>query len=128
MSKKCKVCWQPRDHDNPLVSRCKKCQYEHSNNNKKQTRINLVSNKKKERIKNWWSEKDLFKEIWEERCHNCNECWKYLQEAKVHNFSHIKSKWSRPDLRLEKSNIEILCFRCHFKKDMWLDYKWPDLD
>ena len=43
MSKKCKVCWQPRDHDNPLVSRCKKCQYEHSNNNKKQTRINLVS-------------------------------------------------------------------------------------
>lgn len=126
--KKCKVCWQPRDHDNPLVARCKKCQYEHSLKNKKQTRINLVSDKKKERLANWWSEKDLFKEIWEERPHICEECWKTLKEAKAHNFSHIKSKGKYPELRLEKSNIELLCFRCHFKKDMWLDYKWPDLD
>ena len=126
MSKICKTCWWVTE--NPLLKYCKKCTYENSFYNLKQTRINIISNKKKERIKNWWSEKDLFKEIREERWHNCNECWKYLQEAKAHNFSHIKSKWSRPDLRLDKSNIEILCFRCHFKKDMWLDYKWPDLD
>lgn len=125
MTKYCKNC--NKLNENILVKYCRTC-YPTYWKKLVKTQINPISDKKKERLKNWWSEKDLFKEIWEEREHKCNECWKYLQEAKAHNFSHIKSKWSRPDLRLDKSNIEILCFRCHFKKDMWLDYKWPDLD
>ena len=77
--RKCKNCWWEIAHNNTLISRCKTCQYEHSNNNKKQTRINLVSDKKKERLQNWWSEKELFKEIlinkqnnWYLICQYCN--------------------------------------------------------
>lgn len=125
--KYCKHCWKL--NENSLLKYC----YEHKHLNKtlnSQPRksINKVSSKRKERIKSWDSEKSLFLEIWNEREHKCVECGKYLAEAKAHNFSHIKSKWSRPDLRLDKNNIEILCFRCHFKKDHWLNYKWPDLD
>jgi len=72
--------------------------------------------------------KDLFAEIWNERDHKCVECWRILYTPKAHNFAHIKSKWSRPDLKYDKENIEILCFVHHFKKDHWLDYKGPDLD
>jgi hypothetical protein len=95
---------------------------------KKNKPLKKISDKRRERLKNWWGEKDLFLEVWNEREHKCNECWKYLKEAKAHNFSHIRSKGARPDLRLDKSNIEILCFACHFLKDHWLKYKWPDLD
>ena len=128
MAIKCKTCWWPIDHNNTLISRCKTCHYEHSNNNKKQTRINLVSDKKKERLKNWWSEIELFKEIWNERKRICEECWKILKEPKAHNFDHIipKSRWEK--YRLDKSNIKIVCFACHFLKTTWLNYKWPDLD
>ena len=137
--KKCKVCWQPRDHDNPLVSRCKKCQYEHSNNNKKQTRINLVSDKKKERIKNWWSEVELFRKILIERQNNwylnCSICWKsfLIENAWPTSFAHILSKGQHPAYRLFENNIKIVCNdisinSCHtkldeiinkIKKDIW---------
>lgn len=123
--KKCKDCWKKRDHDNALISRCMDCQYKKQNIKRKA--VKKISDKRKKRLSEY-SEKDMFKEIWQERNHNCEECWKYLREAKAHNFSHIKSKWSRPDLRMDKDNIKILCFRCHFKNDMWLDYKWPDLN
>lgn len=124
----CKVCKKPIDHNNPLISKCKECTYKKSLSNKKQTRIKPISDKRKKRLKNWWSEKELFKEIWEERPHICVDCWKVLKEAKAHNFAHIKSKWKYPELRLDKNNIQIKCFRCHFKQDHWMDYKWPDLD
>lgn len=90
--------------------------------------INRISKQKKERLKNWWSEKELFLEIWNEREHNCIECWKYLSEAKAHNFDHIipKSKWEK--YRLDKDNIQLLCFWCHFYKWTKLVYKWPNLD
>ena len=65
MSKICKNCgWT---NENPLLKYCKKCTYNNIFYNIKQTRIKLVSDKKKERLKNWWSEKELFQEIWEER-------------------------------------------------------------
>ena len=94
---------------------------------KKNKPINKISKKKQERL-NWYSEKDLFKEVWEERLHKCEKCWKILKEAKAHNFSHIKSKGKYPELRLCKENIEILCFSCHFEFTTWLKYKWINLD
>lgn len=82
--------------------------------------------KKKKKAK--WSQKELFMEVRNEREHNCVECGKYLKEPKAHNFDHILSKWSRPDLKFEKSNIQLVCFSCHFYKTNKLKYKWPELD
>ena len=121
--KKCKNCWKPRNHNNPLLSLCKECYYTKELENKKQ----LKFPKKTYKRKNTW-EKDLFLQIWNERQHICNKCGKNLPKMRTWNFSHIKSKWSRPDLRLDPNNIELLCFACHFEYDHWLKYKGPELD
>jgi hypothetical protein len=91
-------------------------------------KIKQVSDKRKDRIKNWWSEKELFKEIWKEREHKCQECWVYIHEPKIFNFAHIKSKWKNPKLRLEKQNILIKCFACHYIEWNWWTYKGIDLN
>lgn len=103
-------------------------QKENKSSVKVKNTIRKVSIKKQQRIKEWWSEKDLFLEIRNERKHECEECWKYLKEAKAHNFDHIipKSRWEK--YRLDKNNIKIVCFFCHFLKTHWLIYKWIDLD
>lgn len=90
--------------------------------------INKISLKKKQRIKEWWSEVQLFKEIWNERKKECENCKRELTQARVHNFDHIipKSRWE--EFRLDKSNIKLICFKCHFEKTNWLVYKWIDLD
>lgn len=90
--------------------------------------INKISLKKKQRIKEWWSEVELFKEIWNERKRECENCKRELTQARVHNFDHIipKSRWE--EFRLDKSNIKLICFKCHFEKTNWLVYKWIDLD
>lgn len=62
--------------------------------------------KRKKKVR---SMKDLFEEIWNERPHKCNNCGLQIKEAKAHNFSHLKSKGSRPDLKYDKDNIEIAC-------------------
>ena len=53
--------------------------------------------------------KELYREIWEEREHRCANCAMYIPSPVVHNFSHIRSKGARPDLKYDKDNIEILC-------------------
>jgi hypothetical protein len=53
--------------------------------------------------------KDLYAEIWSEREHKCSNCGIAIREPVVHNFSHIRSKGARPDLKYDKDNIEILC-------------------
>ena len=82
--------------------------------------------KKKKKPK--WSQKELFMEVWNEREHKCVECNRYLTTPRAHNFDHIKSKWSRIDLKYDKDNIQIVCFKCHFYITNKLIYKWPDLD
>ena len=53
--------------------------------------------------------KELYKEIWNEREHRCTNCGMWIAYPVVHNFSHIRSKGARPDLKYDKNNIEILC-------------------
>jgi len=53
--------------------------------------------------------KDLYMEIWDEREHRCMNCGIPIPNPVVHNFSHIRSKGARPDLKYDKDNIEILC-------------------
>lgn len=58
--------------------------------------------------------KSLFMEIWEEREHVCAKCGKPLgDEPKAIFFSHIRSRGARPDLKMDKDNIELLCSACH---------------
>jgi len=60
----------------------------------------------------------MFAEIWKERPHVCINCREYLGgAAKPHFFSHIKSKGAHPELRLVKSNIQLLCKMCHWLFD-----------
>jgi len=66
-------------------------------------------------------EYNVFLEIWDEREHVCVNCKQDLDRFVDEEtgspspmlFSHIKSKGSRPDLRLDKNNIELLCPDCH---------------
>jgi 5-methylcytosine-specific restriction endonuclease McrA len=84
-------------------------------------RVTVVKKKK-----TW--EADMFREIWNERPHLCELCWKILREAKAHNFDHIIPKSRGEEYRLNKTNIALVCFSCHFNKTTLLKYKWPDLD
>jgi 5-methylcytosine-specific restriction endonuclease McrA len=96
--------------------------------NIKMEEIKTFFKTKTKKKKSKWSQKEMFIEIWNDRDHNCIDCWRLLHTPKPHNFDHIKSKWSRPDLKYDKDNIQIVCFKCHFFKTNKLIYKWPDLD
>jgi len=58
-------------------------------------------------------EANLFKEIWNERPHACEMCGVMIREANVINFHHVRTKAAYPELRLDKTNILILCKDCH---------------
>lgn len=67
----------------------------------------------------------LFLEIWKERSHICNRCGKKLgNDPKPIFFSHIKSRGSHPELKMEKENIELLCEKCHYKWDFQSREDW----
>jgi len=120
MSKICKNCWWITE--NQLLKYCKKCTYENSFYNLKQTRINLVSDKKKERLQNWWSEKELFKEIlinkqnnWYLICQYCNNKFS-IENAWPFTFCHILAKGQYPAYRLFENNIMLACNIEHHHK------------
>ena len=61
-------------------------------------------------------EAEVFREIWEEREHFCEnlDCGVFLgDEARAGYFSHNKPKSTHPELRLDKTNIDLLCLKCH---------------
>jgi len=63
-------------------------------------------------------ERSLFLAIWATRPHICTNCNCDLgKEPKVHFFSHIVGKGRNPKLRLEPSNIQLLCQECHYAYD-----------
>jgi hypothetical protein len=104
---------------------CSDCVYLKSHG---ETRISSVLRKNKEKMgkmpvkkkkpvktfKKPTGELAMFKEIWEEREHICNKCRTDLgDEPNIGYFSHIKSKGAHPNLRLIKTNVELLCLDCH---------------
>jgi len=91
--------------------------------------IAKISEKKKKRIKEQGSEIDLFREIITDRGElYCEVCGKHIKNPKPHHFDHKipKSRWEK--YRLDKNNIQILCFADHFEKTTWLKYKGINLD
>lgn len=72
-------------------------------------------------------EAKLFYEIWQERKHICVNCKIHLgDDARTWNFSHIKPKSRNPELRLDKSNIQLLCYDCHYAYDFQGQEKYKE--
>lgn len=76
----------------------------------KKTKINHRSEKNKDIIK---QELGIFNEIWNERPRICKICQRVLTVFNPILFHHLRTKGSHPELRLEKSNIVLLCDQCH---------------
>lgn len=130
----CKGCGKEREIQNKTKCWCSECVYRRSHGGKsplevqiekqkiKQSQQNNTTKKKStfSRVIKVTGEREMFLEIWEEREHFCTnpDCRKFLgHEPKTYFFSHIKPKSTHPELRLEKSNIRLLCFDCHFAVD-----------
>ncbi|MFZ1789278.1 MAG: hypothetical protein WAT92_13225 [Saprospiraceae bacterium] len=76
----------------------------------KKTKINHRSEKNKDIIK---QELGIFNEIWNESPRICKICQRVLTVFNPILFHHLRTKGSHPELRLEKSNIVLLCDQCH---------------
>lgn len=72
----------------------------------------------------------VIRQILTERAHECEQCKRYIAEPRYHNFDHIKGRRTK-ELLLDKNNIRILCYECHYQKTNpgnkvnnteWLDY------
>lgn len=84
---------------------------------KKPKGIKKISDKRKKRL-SWYSEKDLFLEIWNDREKVCEICNKQILEAKSYCFAHRCPKWTYPEHRLKKENISLVCsIKCHWEVD-----------
>lgn len=80
--------------------------------------LKKISNKKRERLKKWESEKALFLAIWQSRWHFCEICGKQIHEPKSWCFAHRLSKWRYPEYRLYDKNIALVCsIDCHHTLD-----------
>ena len=77
---------------------------------KKKTQSNHRSEKNKDIIK---QELGIFNEIWNESPRICKICQRVLTVFNPILFHHLRTKGSHPELRLEKSNIVLLCDSCH---------------
>lgn len=95
---------------------------------KERKRIPQVSKKKQLRLKETWGEAALFLLIWNERDHNCEECGRQLYTPRPHNFDHKIGKAHGESYRLNKSNIVLVCFACHYMKTNWGEWYWIDYD
>jgi hypothetical protein len=85
------------------------------NNHDGKTKQQVYKERSKPKKHKKTGELDLFVEIWNERPHYCVKCSKWLGSyLKPIFFSHTKSKGAYPELRLVKTNIELLCVDCHW--------------
>ena len=111
---------------------CSECNFERTHNGKTRFDIYREKNLEKQKKKVYkplkrkpikykrkkTGERETFLEIWEERPHKCVKCNEPLgDEPLAQFFSHIKPKSTHSELRLVKSNIELLCFKCHYKEE-----------
>ena len=111
----CKECGKYRYIGNKTKCLGDDCNYKRLHKGKSRIEVRAERNKaKKPKLRPATGELALFKEIWAERAHVCTHCGAKLPEPlKPIYFSHIKSKGAFPELRLEKTNIELTCPKCH---------------
>lgn len=93
----------------PSLSLCPYCNRERLAENKKRP-VKRPQNKRRRTT----GEAALFKAVWHTRPHVCENCKDPLQEpARSFYFAHIKPKSTHPELRLDFTNIRLLCWDCH---------------
>lgn len=131
MKKECNRCHKEKIIQNKTKGLCGDCVYELNHNGKSRFEVAIEKQKSKSiksyiikrksskpYIRKSTGEKELFLEIWQEREHVCVNCKCYLgEEPKVHFFAHKTSKGADVTKRLDKNNIELNCFDCHFARD-----------
>lgn len=126
MTKYCKNC--NKLNENILLKYCRSC-YPTYWKKLVKTQINPISDKKKERLKETWWEKEKFRKILIDRQKNwyltCSICWKsfLIENAWPTSFAHILAKWQYKAYRLFDNNIALVCNdininSCHTKLDL----------
>lgn len=94
---------------------CDSCNFKRLHNGKSRFEFEIERKRGKPKIRHKTGELELFRKIWGERPHYCVKCGKWLgNDLKPIYFSHIKSKGAFPALRLDPTNIELLCEDCHY--------------
>ena len=112
---KCKGCNKTYYIQNKHYHLCSDCVYKKNHNGKDKTQV--LKEKTKHNAKHK-SQLKVFLEIWNERLHFCIKCGKWLGDTPLAvYFSHIRSKGAAPELKFEKSNIELLCCDCHYQHE-----------
>jgi len=127
----CNECGEPDKWIQNSKRVCIECVYKKSHNGMTQFEVaynsqrgKMVSDyqKKKKvpktRTKKPSGEWNMFLEIWQEREHRCEHCKMWLGDfPKAFMFSHRKGKGAHPELRLDKDNIDLFCWDCHYAYD-----------
>ena len=127
----CKGCGKNTIIQNKVKFFCRDCVYKANHEGKSQAQVQQERKAEKELIKTTpikckryiykkrnTGERQIFLEIWKERPHLCENCGSNLGETpRNYMFSHIKAKSICPSLRLDKSNIRLLCWDCHYALD-----------
>jgi len=116
--KRCKICWWPRNHNNPLISRCKSCIYKDSVNNPKQIRIKQKSNTNKNTVAKFDKKT---KWIIKERDNVCVICWDDWSDFHHIYFSN-EAKYTK-DRNNEDQGV-LLCRLCHGKAHWCKRWEW----
>jgi len=127
--RKCKECWSDFTRYNTIQNKCNKCINKINKQKplKNYRPIKKISDKRKKRLQ-WYSEKDLYRDIIIQRqkdnCLECEYCWNIfrIDDAIPASFAHILAKWIYPQYRLFKNNIAVVCpdintDSCHTKID-----------
>lgn len=127
----CKGCGKTTIIQNKVKFFCKDCVYKANHGGKTQAQIQQERKAEKAlkptiptRCKKYTykkrntGERQVFLEVWDERPHLCENCGNELGNIpKNYMFSHIKAKSICSSLRLDKSNIRLLCWDCHYALD-----------
>lgn len=127
----CKGCGNETFIQNKTLGLCSSCVYKKNHGGKSQAEVLMEKSRNKPvkvqapikckpyvyKRKNT-GEKQIFLQIWEERAHVCENCGKPLGSVpKNFMFSHTKAKSVDPSRRLDKDNIRLLCWDCHYSLD-----------
>ena len=115
----CKGCGRTTYIQNRTKWLCPECVYKRNHGGKSRVEVALEKRRKKTNVRKATGEKEMFLKIWSERPHQCVNCGKYLGEVpKSFMFSQREAKSVNEQERLNPSNIDLLCFDCHFARDM----------
>lgn len=116
----CKQCGQRKYIQNKTRYLCADCVYKNNHGGKSRQQVAYEKQQlRKNKRQKATGEKELFLQIWKQKPHYCMNCGKYLGDVpRVGYFSHRQSKGVSEANRLNPDNIDLLCFDCHFARDM----------